>query len=458
MAKILLADDSTHAQRMGAKILKAEGYEVSTVSNGQAAIHALEKAVPDLVVADVFMPGRNGYEVCHFVKTDEKLKGVPVLLIVGAMEPYDSEEGRRAGADGLIKKPLESSNLLATVKDLLAASKRFAPAKAVPNETMVPETAGGAVVEEPQWEEAPEEMVTPPPQKLEIPQELSQHPVGMLADLLEVPESAAPAAPAAEPPLEAMPAPSEEAIAEPANLLPDVDATPQLDIAEKTVWTAEAAPMTPEEEKLFEQPAAYWGDLAQLVEQSAAEPAAPAPLPWKMPEPPVVAPVAQAPVAQAPVAQAPAAAPPPEVPVSSGADALLETAPAGAPMGRDALLETVESTIAATATETELESYENLSETVQAQGPIKIKTRPPEPAALPPEAAPEEAPVGGAPPTWSGPVEELEAAPAERNVPPAEAESAPATVDPATLEHLVRGVVGELMPQIIDQVKQALKR
>ena len=59
MAKILLADDSTHAQRMGKKILTAEGHEVSTVSNGQAAIHALEQSLPELVIADIFMPGKN---------------------------------------------------------------------------------------------------------------------------------------------------------------------------------------------------------------------------------------------------------------------------------------------------------------------------------------------------------------------------------------------------------------
>ena len=115
LAKILLADDSTHARRMGAKILTAEGFEVTTVSNGQAAIQALEQSVPDLVVADIFMPGRNGYEVCKFIKTDPKFHHVPVLLIIGQMEPYDPEEGRKAGADGLITKPLESSNLVATV-------------------------------------------------------------------------------------------------------------------------------------------------------------------------------------------------------------------------------------------------------------------------------------------------------------------------------------------------------
>src|SRR3990172_1076066 len=146
---------------MGAKILTAEGHQVSTVSNGQAAIQSLEQAVPELVIADVFMPGRNGYELCHFIKTDDKLKNIPVLLIIGAMEPYDPEEGRRAGADGLITKPLESSSLVNTVKDLLAAAKRFAPARATPKETAPGEVGfeeAPAVEETPQWEEMPEEL------------------------------------------------------------------------------------------------------------------------------------------------------------------------------------------------------------------------------------------------------------------------------------------------------------
>src|SRR5690349_9574424 len=101
---------------MGVKILAAEGHEVATVSNGQAAIKSLEQAAPELVIADVFMPGRSGYEVCHFVKTAEKLKNIPVLLIIGVMEPYDADEGKRAGADGVITKPLESSSLVTMVK------------------------------------------------------------------------------------------------------------------------------------------------------------------------------------------------------------------------------------------------------------------------------------------------------------------------------------------------------
>jgi hypothetical protein len=237
---------------------------------------------------------------------------------------------------------------------------------------------------------------------------------------------------------------------------------PQLDIAEKTVWMAEPAAMTPEEEKLFEQPAANWGDLAQMVEQSAAEPAAPPPLPWQMP------------AETAPELELMEVAPDSEfLP-----DALLEAPLAEIPVGQDALLQTAETTVAQTATESELESYENLTDTVRAQGPIRTMAAPrpdppaaadPEPPKAPPldasaEATPPEAASESAPPpsqpAWSGPVEELEAAPAERNITPAEAfaEAAPAAVDPATLEHLIRGVVGELMPQIIDQVKQALKR
>src|SRR5690242_18031800 len=124
---------------MGVKILSAEGFEVTTVSNGKAAIDSFKKSKPDLVVADIFMPGRNGYEVCQHVKTTDDLKQIPVLLIIGAMEPYDPEEGKKAGADGVITKPLESSNLVTTVKALLEAAKHFAPAKPKPKKEKPPE-------------------------------------------------------------------------------------------------------------------------------------------------------------------------------------------------------------------------------------------------------------------------------------------------------------------------------
>ena len=60
---------------------------------------------PDLVLADIFMPVRNGYEVCEFVKKDQRFSHVPVILLVGAFDPLDEKEARRVGADGVLKKP-----------------------------------------------------------------------------------------------------------------------------------------------------------------------------------------------------------------------------------------------------------------------------------------------------------------------------------------------------------------
>lgn len=125
--RILLADDSNVAQRMGKEILTAEGFDVSTVSNGQAALKKLHDFNPDLILADIFMPGTGGYELCAFVKADPQLSHVPVVLLVGAMEPYDPDEGRKAKADAVITKPLQSSSLLSTVKKLLQTWKPVTP-------------------------------------------------------------------------------------------------------------------------------------------------------------------------------------------------------------------------------------------------------------------------------------------------------------------------------------------
>ena len=63
---------------------------------------------PDIVLADVFMPSPNGYEVCKYVKTNEKLKHIPVMLLVGSFEPFDEAEARRVGADDILTKPFQS--------------------------------------------------------------------------------------------------------------------------------------------------------------------------------------------------------------------------------------------------------------------------------------------------------------------------------------------------------------
>jgi CheY-like chemotaxis protein len=122
MARILLADDSAHAQRMGERILSDEGYEVVTVSDGESALIRLEDVDPDLVLADAIMPKRSGYEVCHFVKMSPRHRHVPVLLTIGALEALDETEMSRVCADGCLKKPFEASALLGAVQPLLAAA------------------------------------------------------------------------------------------------------------------------------------------------------------------------------------------------------------------------------------------------------------------------------------------------------------------------------------------------
>jgi CheY-like chemotaxis protein len=95
MSRILLADDSPHAQRMGERILREEGFEVVTVTDGDTAMMRLGDVNPDLVVADVYLPGKSGYEICRAVKTDPRFRFTRVVLTAGALEPIDEEEARR---------------------------------------------------------------------------------------------------------------------------------------------------------------------------------------------------------------------------------------------------------------------------------------------------------------------------------------------------------------------------
>ena len=120
MSRILLADDSPHAQRMGERILRDEGHEVITVSDGLVAMLRLKDAAPDLIIADVSMPEVSGYELCEYIKNNG---GAPVFLTAGAVEPLDDDEVARVRADGVLKKPFEASLLLAAVGRFTGASK-----------------------------------------------------------------------------------------------------------------------------------------------------------------------------------------------------------------------------------------------------------------------------------------------------------------------------------------------
>jgi CheY-like chemotaxis protein len=120
VAKILVADDNSNVQKTVALALAELGVEVFAVNNGEAAVRKLADFSPDLVLADIFMPVRNGYEVCEYIKKDSRFNHVPVVLLVGAFDPLDEREAQRVGADGILKKPFVPPDPLITmVKTLL---------------------------------------------------------------------------------------------------------------------------------------------------------------------------------------------------------------------------------------------------------------------------------------------------------------------------------------------------
>ena len=129
MSRILVADDNSNIQKMVALALKDEGIDVVAVGNGEAAMRKIPDLRPDLVLADIFMPVRNGYEVCEFVKNDSRFMSTPVVLLVGAFDPLDEQETQRVRADGVLKKPFVPPDpLINMVKALLAKSNGQKPA------------------------------------------------------------------------------------------------------------------------------------------------------------------------------------------------------------------------------------------------------------------------------------------------------------------------------------------
>jgi len=138
--KILVADDNTNIQKMVSLAFEERGIDVVSVGNGEAAVRRIPDLNPDLVLADIFMPVRNGYEVCEFVKKDERFSHVPVILLVGAFDPLDEKEARRVGADGVLKKPFVPPDpLIAMVISALEKNPKVAAEMAKAREVIPPE-------------------------------------------------------------------------------------------------------------------------------------------------------------------------------------------------------------------------------------------------------------------------------------------------------------------------------
>ncbi|MBA4184919.1 MAG: response regulator, partial [Acidobacteria bacterium] len=122
--KLLLADDSVTIQKVVNLTFADEGIEVITVGDGEAAMQKFVEDKPVLVMADVNMPGPDGYRICEMIKQNDETRQIPVILLVGSFEPFDENEARRVGADDYLTKPFQSiRQLINKVSDLLAAQE-----------------------------------------------------------------------------------------------------------------------------------------------------------------------------------------------------------------------------------------------------------------------------------------------------------------------------------------------
>jgi CheY-like chemotaxis protein len=114
---ILLADDSVTIRKIVEFTFSDTDIRVDAVASGQEALERFHAVRPDLVLADVVMPGPSGYELCRAIKRSDR--PVPVLLLAGTFEPFDAAEARACGSDGHVTKPFDSRHLVARVQELL---------------------------------------------------------------------------------------------------------------------------------------------------------------------------------------------------------------------------------------------------------------------------------------------------------------------------------------------------
>jgi CheY-like chemotaxis protein len=141
---ILLADDSPTIRRLVTQTFADANFRIVEVNNGDAAIRTFEEIRPSAVLADIYMPGKNGYQVCAYIRSHSELSRTPVVLLVGAFEAFDEDTAKQAGATASITKPFEPGALIELVKSILPAEGEEHPV-----ETAAAVAPQSAVVSEP---------------------------------------------------------------------------------------------------------------------------------------------------------------------------------------------------------------------------------------------------------------------------------------------------------------------
>ncbi len=118
---ILVVDDEPNISLSLQYLMKKMGYEVRTASDGEAALQEVENAPPDLILLDVNMPKRNGFEVCETIRANPAWCQVRIVMITAKGRDIEKEQGLALGADDYITKPFSTQEVMAKVKDILGA-------------------------------------------------------------------------------------------------------------------------------------------------------------------------------------------------------------------------------------------------------------------------------------------------------------------------------------------------
>ncbi|HEX5939273.1 MAG TPA: response regulator, partial [Dehalococcoidia bacterium] len=130
MQKILVVDDDQHIRELAGLYLEKEGFSVEYARDGDEAMSHFRQGRPDLVVLDVMMPGRDGFDVCRSIRKDSE---VPVLMLTARNEEVDKVVGLEIGADDYLTKPFSPRELAARVKAILRRTSTPSARRAVIN-------------------------------------------------------------------------------------------------------------------------------------------------------------------------------------------------------------------------------------------------------------------------------------------------------------------------------------
>ena len=237
---------------MGERILREEGFEVVTVTDGATVLHRLDDVQPDVLLLDAFMPDKSGFALCRELRTRAGYETAGIVLVAGLLEPVDEIEARNAGADAVLKKPFEASAVLETVRSLLekvrvrrGGEPEAAAEPETPAEPEAPaESEAAAQSEAPDESEAaaqPEASVEEPaPAEAEAPPAppvaLAEVVLQTEAAVAEEPVAASQQPEESEPEMEPEAPPAESEFSEPVEspVAVELDASPEIERAAKS--------------------------------------------------------------------------------------------------------------------------------------------------------------------------------------------------------------------------------